>query len=84
MVKKKIIVFTGAGVSAESGIQTFRAADGLWASYKIEEVATYEAWIKNKELVLDFYNQRRKQILDSQPNEAHLIIADLQKNMMCK
>lgn len=79
MVKKKIIVFTGAGVSAESGIQTFRAADGLWASYNIEDVATYNAWIKNKELVLDFYNQRRKQILDSQPNDAHLLIADLQK-----
>lgn len=79
MVTKKIIVFTGAGVSAESGIQTFRAADGLWASYKIEDVATYNAWIKNKELVLDFYNQRRRQILESQPNDAHLLIADLQK-----
>lgn len=79
MKKKKIVVFTGAGMSAESGIQTFRAADGLWANYKIEDVATFDAWRKNKELVLDFYNQRRKQILEAQPNEAHQLIAYLQK-----
>ncbi len=76
---KKIVVFTGAGMSAESGIQTFRAADGLWANYRIEDVATFEAWQKDKALVLDFYNQRRKQILEAEPNEGHKLIASLQK-----
>ena len=76
--KKKLIVFTGAGVSADSGIKTFRDAGGLWEQYRIEDVATPEAWEKNRNLVLDFYNQRRAQVLKAKPNEAHYFIADLQ------
>jgi NAD-dependent deacetylase len=78
-MKKKIVVFSGAGISAESGIQTFRDNGGLWENHKIEEVATFEAWIKNKELVLNFYNQRRKQIMNACPNDAHKMIAELEK-----
>lgn len=78
--KKKIVVFSGAGMSAESGIQTFRDSGGLWEQYKIEEVATPEAWRKNRDLVLDFYNQRRRQIISASPNEAHLLVAKLQKD----
>jgi NAD-dependent deacetylase len=77
--KKKLVVFTGAGISAESGIKTFRDAGGLWEEYRIEDVATYDAWIKNRELVQGFYNQRRKQVMDASPNAAHLLIAELQK-----
>ena len=62
---KKIVVFTGAGISAESGIKTFRATDGLWEQYRIEDVATPQAWNNNQELVLKFYNERRKQILNA-------------------
>lgn len=80
MKKKKIVVFSGAGMSAESGIKTFRDTGGLWEEYKIEDVATFEAWIKNQPLVLDFYNQRRKQVMDAQPNEAHFLVAELQKH----
>ena len=76
---KKIIVFTGAGISAESGINTFRDSGGLWEQHKIEDVATPEAWHRNPGLVLDFYNQRRKQVLEAQPNAAHLSIVDLEK-----
>jgi NAD-dependent deacetylase len=79
VAKKKLIIFTGAGMSAESGIKTFRDSGGLWEEYKIEDVATLEAWERNKELVTQFYNQRRKQVMEAQPNEAHKIIADLQK-----
>lgn len=79
-MKKKLVVFTGAGVSAESGIQTFRAADGLWENHKVEDVATPEGFAKNPELVLDFYNQRRRQLLTVKPNAAHSIIADLEQN----
>jgi len=79
MKKKKIVVFSGAGMSAESGIKTFRDAGGLWEEFKIEEVATYEAWTKNQKLVLDFYNQRRKQVMEAAPNEAHKLVAELQK-----
>ncbi|MEE2700516.1 MAG: Sir2 family NAD-dependent protein deacetylase [Bacteroidota bacterium] len=68
---KTIVVFTGAGISVESGLGTFRDSDGLWEQYKIEDVATTEAFEKNPELVLDFYNIRRKQLLESQPNQAH-------------
>jgi NAD-dependent deacetylase len=75
---KKLVILSGAGVSAESGIQTFRDSDGLWEGHNVEEVATYEGWIKNQALVLDFYNQRRKQLHTVKPNQAHLIIADLQ------
>lgn len=79
-MKKKIVVFSGAGMSAESGIQTFRDSDGLWENYRIEDVATFDAWKKNKEQVLYFYNLRRKQIMNAHPNEAHKIIANLEKN----
>jgi NAD-dependent deacetylase len=77
-MKPKLVVFTGAGISAESGIRTFRDSDGLWEEYKIEEVATPQAWGKNKSLVLDFYNQRRKQVLGAEPNPAHLALAKLE------
>jgi NAD-dependent deacetylase len=77
--KKKLVVFTGAGISAESGIKTFRDSGGLWEEFKVEDVATFEAWAKNRELVLDFYNQRRRQVINAQPNAAHLLVAELQK-----
>ena len=76
----KIVALTGAGISAESGIATFRGADGLWEGYKIEEVASPEGWNKNRELVLDFYNKRRKNVIESTPNQAHLILAELEKD----
>jgi NAD-dependent deacetylase len=79
-MRKKLVVFSGAGMSAESGISTFRDSGGLWEKYKIEDVATPEAWRNNPDLVTDFYNQRRKQIIKAQPNEAHVIIKDLEKN----
>lgn len=80
-MKKKILVFTGAGVSAESGIQTFRDLNnGLWYNYKVEDVATPEGWRKDRSKVLDFYNQRRDQLKDVKPNLAHKIIADLEKD----
>lgn len=75
---QKIVVFTGAGVSAESGLKTFRDSDGLWENYNIEDVATPMAWVKNRQLVLEFYNMRRKQVLEAQPNAAHKAIAQLQ------
>jgi NAD-dependent deacetylase len=74
----EIVIFSGAGMSAESGISTFRDKDGLWEHYKIEDVATPEAWSRNSELVQNFYNQRRQQILQSEPNEAHKLIAQLE------
>lgn len=77
IVKKKIIVFSGAGLSAESGLGTFRDSGGLWDKYKIEEVATPQAFDKNPGLVLDFYNIRRKQLLNSKPNIAHFSINKL-------
>jgi NAD-dependent deacetylase len=78
---KKIVVLTGAGVSKESGIETFRDnQDSLWNNYKIEDVATIDAWRKNRELVLDFYNQRRKQLKEVEPNEAHSSISRLQES----
>ncbi|MFT3934326.1 MAG: Sir2 family NAD-dependent protein deacetylase [Chitinophagaceae bacterium] len=80
MTKKKLVVLTGAGISAESGIKTFRDSDGLWEGYDIEEVATPRAWKKNPQLVLDFYNQRRKNVLDAQPNAAHTGLASLEKD----
>ncbi len=76
---KNVVVFTGAGVSAESGINTFRDSGGLWEQYRIEDVATPEAWLKDPVLVLDFYNQRRKQVLKAEPNDAHKAIAQLEK-----
>ncbi|HNV96096.1 MAG TPA: Sir2 family NAD-dependent protein deacetylase, partial [Bacteroidales bacterium] len=77
---KKLVVLTGAGVSAESGISTFRDSGGLWEKYKIEDVATPEAWRKNKELVLEFYNQRRKQLLEVKPNRAHELLVELESD----
>lgn len=79
MSAKHIVVFTGAGVSAESGLKTFRDGDGLWENYRIEEVATPEAWKANPQLVLDFYNMRRKQCMEAKPNLAHQLIAKLEK-----
>lgn len=76
---KKIVVFSGAGISAESGLKTFRDSDGLWENYNIEDVATPEAWIKNPKLVLDFYNLRRKQVCEALPNNAHKALVDLEK-----
>jgi len=78
-MKPKLVVFTGAGISAESGIKTFRDTGGLWEEYKISDVATPQAWEKNKELVLDFYNKRRKQIIEASPNKAHHILVELEK-----
>lgn len=77
---QNLVVFSGAGMSAESGIQTFRDHDGLWENYNIEDVATPEAWARNPQLVQDFYNQRRKHILHAQPNRAHQLIAQLQQH----
>jgi NAD-dependent deacetylase len=79
MSKKKLVVLTGAGISAESGIKTFRDLDGLWEGYNVEDVATPEAWRRNPELVLQFYNERRKQGSEVLPNAAHYILADLQE-----
>ena len=76
---KKIVVFTGAGVSADSGISTFRDADGLWANYRIEDVCTPEALKRNRALVVEFYNKRRKELFSVEPNAAHLAIAELEK-----
>ena len=78
-MKKNIVVLTGAGISAESGISTFRDSGGLWEKYKVEDVATPEAWLKDKNLVTDFYNQRRKQLLEVKPNYGHLGLAELEK-----
>jgi len=80
MSKKKLVVLSGAGVSAESGLKTFRDSDGLWEGYNIEDVATPRAWRKDPQLVLDFYNYRRKNVLDAQPNAAHYGLAELEKN----
>ncbi len=76
---KKIVVLTGAGISAESGISTFRDSGGLWEKHAVEDVATFEAWKKNPHLVLEFYNQRRKQLHEVQPNAAHFALAELEK-----
>ena len=77
---KKIVVLTGAGISAESGIKTFRDADGLWEGHDIMEVASPIGWKKNAELVLDFYNKRRAQLLTVKPNKAHEILAELEEH----
>jgi NAD-dependent deacetylase len=77
--KKKLVVLTGAGMSSESGIRTFREMGGLWEEYDVTEVATPEAWESNPELVQRFYNERRKQLLESEPNKGHKGLADLEK-----
>jgi NAD-dependent deacetylase len=77
-----VVVLTGAGISAESGINTFRAADGLWENHRVEDVATPEAFIRDPQLVHTFYNARRRQLLDGiQPNDAHLALAAISKNL---
>lgn len=79
MSKKKIVIFSGAGISKESGIDTFRdSKDGLWNNYKVDEVATIEGWRKNRSKVLDFYNERRKQMPEVQPNDAHIALSRLE------
>jgi NAD-dependent deacetylase len=78
-MKKKIVVLTGAGMSAESGIATFRDTDGLWENHRVEDVATPEGFRINPELVLEFYNQRRKELLGTKPNNGHLGLAELEK-----
>jgi NAD-dependent deacetylase len=79
-MKKKLVVFTGAGISAESGIKTFRDSGGLWEDYDIMDVATPEAWARQPKIVLEFYNARRKQIIAANPNVAHRSIAFLEKH----
>jgi NAD-dependent deacetylase len=76
---KKLVLFSGAGMSAESGIQTFRDSNGLWENNNIEDVATPQAWRRSPSLVQEFYNQRRKQIINAEPNEGHAFIVELQK-----
>lgn len=78
--KKHVVVLTGAGISAESGLKTFRDSDGLWNGYDIEDVATPRAWKKNPQLVLDFYNMRRAEVLKAEPNAAHTGLAALEKD----
>ena len=80
MIKQKIIFLTGAGMSAESGVKTFRDADGLWEGHDVMTVATPEGWAANQALVLDFYNQRRRQLKEVEPNEGHQLIAELEKS----
>ena len=80
MAKKHLVVLTGAGISAESGLKTFRDSDGLWEGYDINEVATATAWLKNPELVLEFYNMRRKNVQEAKPNAAHYGLASLQND----
>lgn len=77
--KKKVVVLTGAGVSAESGIPTFRGSDGLWEGHDITEVASPAGWQKNREMVLDFYNQRRDNMLAAKPNNGHHAIAEMEQ-----
>lgn len=78
-MKKKLVVLTGAGMSVESGLKTFRDSNGLWENYRIEDVATPEAWQNNPQLVLDFYNARRKQASEALPNQGHRILAELEQ-----
>ncbi len=79
-MKKKIVLLTGAGISAESGIKTFRDADGLWEGHDVMQVASPEGWNQNKELVLDFYNQRRRQLHQIKPNLGHIVLAELEQD----
>jgi NAD-dependent deacetylase len=77
---KRLVILSGAGMSAESGIRTFRDMNGLWEEYDVMEVASIQAWHKNPELLLRFYNDRRKQMIASQPNQGHLLLAELEKS----
>jgi len=76
---KNLVVLTGAGISAESGVKTFRDNDGLWENHRVEEVATFEAWKRNPQLVMEFYNQRRKQLFEVNPNSGHLALVKLEE-----
>ena len=78
MKKQKLVVLSGAGVSAESGIKTYRDNDGLWENYPVEQVASIEGWYRDKALMLKFYNERRRQLATASPNLAHEIIASLE------
>jgi len=78
--KKRLVILTGAGISAESGLKTFRDSDGLWEGYEVTEVATPRGWRKDPALVLDFYNMRRRDVAGARPNEAHLGLAELEKD----
>lgn len=78
-MKKKLVVLSGAGMSAESGLRTFRDMGGLWENYRVEDVASPEGWAANPEVVLDFYNQRRKQAFEAQPNRGHEVLAELEE-----
>ena len=77
-MKKKLVVFSGAGISAESGVKTFRDSNGLWENHRVEDVACPEGFERNPQMVLDFYNARRRQLNEVKPNKAHLILADLE------
>lgn len=77
-MKKKLVVLSGAGISAESGVKTFRDSNGLWENHRIEDVASFEGFQKNPQMVLDFYNARRKQLREVKPNNAHLILAEFE------
>jgi NAD-dependent deacetylase len=79
ITKKKFVVLSGAGMSAESGISTFRGAGGLWEKYNVTELASPEAWARSPELVLRFYNERRKKVIESEPNQGHYGLVDLEK-----
>lgn len=79
-MKKKIVVLTGAGISAESGLSTFRDSGGLWEGHNVMDVASPEGWRRNKQLVLDFYNHRRRQLKNVKPNDAHIALAELEEN----
>lgn len=83
-MKKTLVVLTGAGISAESGLKTFRDSDGLWEEYRIEEVASIQGWMANPELVIEFYNKRRRQLKDVVPNDAHLALAKLENEFDVK
>ncbi len=76
---KRVVILSGAGISAESGLATFRGADGLWEGHRVEDVATPEAWARNPQIVLDFYNQRRQQVRAARPNAAHAALVDLEQ-----
>jgi NAD-dependent deacetylase len=78
--RQKLVVLTGAGISAESGLRTFRDSDGLWEGYNVEDVATPRAWHKDPQLVLDFYNERRRSVLAAKPNRAHIALAELEQH----
>ena len=78
-MKKKVVILTGAGISAESGISTFRDSDGLWEQYRVEDVATHDAYLRNPELVLNFYNERRRQLFHVRPNEGHRQLVRLEE-----